>query len=344
MKTFDPEEKLHSLMRIFELCGLQFFSFKTLKSEISPKRLSIFRVAQGVCFVAFFIIIACIEFIFTKSVTQDELNAKNFLTIAIWHSSSFCLAFVKTVSIVQSFNSIESTKRFLTNSSEVIRNVQKSFGLAEDYTFLTRSSWRRFLLLTFFVISAQFSLLAFYGDSHEEFMYVVVTTPSIMYLLLLLYRFTLYVSLVNDQLRFLSAAVLTTFDSYRSPSIEIINNRLRCVKQKGVSDPLTRLQAAKNSYNLIYESGSLINQSFGVTILVLIVVVVILLMSLFYESFMIVVGEMPKTAIPGNLLNCVKISNDRFDTMFIINRQRARYIVLWWNLGQFGLVLPADAE
>jgi 7tm Chemosensory receptor len=212
------------------------------------------------------------------------------------------LAFAVFISILRCIICVENSKKFFVNLSEVIANILKHFGLGEDFRFLKKSTWRRFLFMLIVIIAIELGLLVYYVESTNEFIFIAATIPSVFYLFMLVYMFNFFVGLVNAQLSLLSSAVQNIFNHHHEPAVEVINNRWRCGKPRGVKDPLSRLQAAIRVYSLLYDCGSLINHNFGLILLILIVVVVIILMSLFYQLFMIVVGAAPMYVLLGKSL------------------------------------------
>jgi hypothetical protein len=279
------------------LSGLQYFSLKQLGEK--NQKPSVFRIIQSFFLIVILDFLAFLEFRFVKHITEDSLNAKNFFTIAVWRSTSFFVGFISTLSIVRCFNCVENTKILFLNSSEVIENLQRYFGLGGDFRFLKKSTWRRFLFMAVYFILVHMSLLIYYVDSINDFIFTAATIPSLFFLILVVWMFNFFVGLVNAQLSLLSSAVQNIFGFYHEPSVEIFNNHLRRVKPRGVKDPSLRIQAAIRVYSLIYDNGSLINHCFGPIILSMIVLAVTTLLSLVYQSFVIVVGGASKDDVFG---------------------------------------------
>lgn len=128
---------------------------------------------------------------------------------------------------------------------------------------------------------------------------MLIGSIPILLLFMIIYKFVFYVDMVNNQLEFVVKLLDKTF---QPEEVKVVGEM--CFKNT-LDDPLKKLRAIRKVYNIIFESGALVNRSNGLTILILLMDLVIAITASGYEIFVIAVGSLPIQRIPGNLGNLV---------------------------------------
>lgn len=170
--------------------------------------------------------------------------------------------------------------------------MKRNFYVSTDFDVIKRRAWLKFAVMLMFFVVTTAGLIG--DDISPEALLAVL---PIAFLLLSVYQFIFYVGMLNCQLATLSALLQNSFN-YKS--IRIIDNvELYVTQLEPADESLIKLRAAMKVYNLIFEIGSLISDSFGSTTLMLLINFVIAATAAGYEAFIVVVGGLPTDIITG---------------------------------------------
>lgn len=288
------EAALDSYLVLFELTGLQYFSLKRLTCDNFKDPPSIFRT------IYMFVLIGVVSFlmyiyIFVDKASVSGVMTSNILMRAIINSLSIGLILVVSVSLVQSYLSTRATKKIFYNINQMAEICLDEFGVKVNYKRIKASIWKRgATMITFFVITHGGVTLFLYNDSPEEAFRMLIGSIPILLLFMIIYKFVFYVDMVNNQLEFVETLLDKTF---QPEAVKVVGEM--CFKNT-FDDPLKKLRAIRNVYNIIFESGALVNRSNGLTILILLLDLVISITASGYEIFVIAVGSIPIQRIPGS--------------------------------------------
>lgn len=158
----------------------------------------------------------------------------------------------------------------------------------------------------------------------EDILQALLRMLSITFLRLSVSQFIFYVGLLNHELDSLNG-LLHNFFNYKP--IRIIDNFELYVTQvrssQASDESLIKLRAAIKVYSHIFEIGSLISDSFGLTMLIMLINFVIAVTASGYEAFIIAVGGL----VPDNIRG--KSSNFISETMhWFIRLENASVVVI----------------
>lgn len=290
--------------RIFELFGLQYFSVKTVLNEGVPRRLPYLR---GIYMLFLLLLYSGALSIYLIS-TQNELNlhvtAKTILTYAIQHSMKIGMFLVILVSLLQSFLSTNKMAQIYDNVRKIVVIVAEDYKINCDFKKIKRKLTRDAILLVVFFAITQISLLVLTSQTMQESIYQMCYLIVIFLLLLIAFKFVFYVQIVNNHLKELNKLLEGIFNIQPARTIEDFNVNLIPVKVSKITDDIfKKFLSAKKIYNILYENGSLLNESMGITMLIVLIILVISLTASGYQIFVILVAGTEKDKIIGKAVN-----------------------------------------
>lgn len=315
------EENLNNCLILFEYTGLQYFSLKSLTTDNAKNRPTF---ARTVLMLSLFVCINTLAICFIirdHSIINGELTPKNLIMYLIKHSMNAGFVSTLSVSLIESFVTTRSIKKFYLNSKEIAL-LCLSFKLFIDFKKISKNYWKRILLMLSFILAMHGSVMIAHVNNTSGILQMLFGVVPVLLLMMTVYKFIFYVDVVNSQLRMLEKLFE---DSFQYDPIKIIDNvadvNLTQVKPSSsifVDNSLNKLRIVWKIYNLIYDNGNLINESIGMTALALLISLVICLTVSGYEMFVTIVGGRGLKNIPGNLFPaCLKFVIIKFD---IFNR------------------------
>lgn len=308
MKALSFEQELNSCMIMFEAMGLQYFSLKSLTVHNFRARPSVPRTIFMLFLVTLITILMIIFIIYDKSLPKEIITAKNVLMQMVRKSLNFNLVLVVWTSLIQSFLSTEKVKKLFFNLTEVSQLSHQYFHMTFDAKRLKRLACRRTLLMMIFLMTVHGGVLIISILHFGMMLKPLVAILPVMFLFTVVNKFLFYVGIVNSQLEFLAQLIENLF-VWQEP-VKLIDNKiiLSIKPSRSADDPLRKLRAARKIYNKIFENSILINESNGLTLLVLLISLVISLMTSGYEIFVVIIGGLPMDYL---ISRCIITSFDR---------------------------------
>ena len=302
------ENELNSSLFILEMTGLQYFSLKLLVKDNSKDKITKYRLVYMV-FLFFFVLTFVIAFVMADNIfVIESLTAKNVVMFAIQNSVNFGLILVVCTSFIQSYTSTEHIKKFYLNTKEISRLCLQEFKVSIDFKKIKFSIWKRLTLMMTFFLSLHIIVGFFHIKYLNEVYVLFVGMIPLLFFLMIVFKLTFYVELINRHLEFLEKLVSDISMYQPIKIIDNINFHLVTVKTvkpvKQPEDPLRKFQITRKVYNLIYENGVLINDSNGLTLLILLACTVVSLTTCGYTAFVIIVGGLPTKKAPGTCISC----------------------------------------
>lgn len=292
-------QELNSCLVIFELIGFQFFSLKALNQTNHKDRPTTLRTIYMMTILVllaikmYFFIVMGIDI--QKS--NVKITAKNVVMLAIQRFMDFGLVLVIFTNLIQSFVSTRSIKMVFLNVKEIVQLAKNEFSFVVNFEKIRFATWKRFYIMligvgTFHSITAY---LMFHNN--QTIIPMLAAVVPVFFLIMIVYKFVFYVGMINNQLEFLAKLLENIFVRKSS---KIVDNFPK--KHVKFDDPIRKLRAARQIYNFIYHNSTLINDSLGLTILVLLAVLVTSLTACGYKIFVIIIGGLPTDEIPGEYL------------------------------------------
>lgn len=299
MKTQNIQRELGSSLFIFEVMGLQYFSLKSMKD--GKDRPTILRSIYMLCLLAI-VLFMMINFIMSdKDISSERLNVKNVLMFAVQRSMHVCLIMVVCISIVQSFVTTKCTMQFYHNANKLKQLYFEEFKLVVDFTIIKKSVLKRLLATLLFFGVIHGSEIVFRLRSFNDIVPMFMGAIPVLFLLMIAFKFVLYVDFVNNQLRSLENLIKNIARPQPLKTVDNISYHLLHVKVMSISydDLLIKLSSARKYYNIIYENGKLVNDTNGLTVLILLIDSVVAMTLAGYQSFVVIVGGMPLARLSG---------------------------------------------
>lgn len=289
------ESDLDSCLKVFEVLGLQYFSLKHLTRENVNKGPSFCRVA--VMLVLLIFVCTLLIFFIVESESLERVTAKNVVIFAVKNSLNFGLLAVCSISIIESFVCTKNVKKVFLNLKTLVETSHQKLGVSVNLKSFKKSVWKR-MLSTFLVLSvAHVSIAVVYMNNIDDFINIVLVSVPLIFFMIVVVKINFYVHLINFELEILNQMVAETFHQQPFKIIENINVHLTSVKS--CIDPLEDLRVTREVFNLIYESGKLINESIGLTVLTMLTSSVVSLTVSSYELFIVCIGGMSANIVPG---------------------------------------------
>lgn len=306
MKVKKIEEELNRCLILFEYTGLQYFSLKSLTQSNVDSRPSILRTIYMLVLFVFVNAMAVSYILLDHSAVKGALTSKNVIMFVVKHSMNVAMVIILSVSFVQSYTSTRHIKKVYLNTKEIAR-LCSEFKLDIDFKQIRNDAWKRVAVMISFIFLMHGSVMLAHRNSPNSTLQLLLGILPIFFLLMIVYKFVMYVDMVNSQLRLLERLFMDVFQYQPIKILENgINVQLKHVEpSKPFNEILNKLRVVWKIYNVIFDNGSLINDSLGLTVLTLLIGLVIALTVSGYEVFVTIVGGRPVQNLPGNsiLLN-----------------------------------------
>ena len=287
------EQELNGNLKVFELMGLQYFSLKSLRFANADDRPSCFRILWMLLLLSLLLFLMLGYIISETSEMNEKLTAKNLMTFSIRHALNIGIILVMFSSIIQSFWFTKSAKKIFLNMKIISDLAQQEFGIQTNFKTVKIEMRKRFGALLFYFILTHGTLISLHHRK-AQFQLMFGAFPMI-FLLTVVCKFVFYVSTINHHLIFLKKILENIFKNQPDQ----VKHDLASVRPiKLYQNSLKELQTVRKIYNLIYENGTLVNDSNGFAILVMLCSFVIALTISGYEIFVIIVGGLPYNRIP----------------------------------------------
>lgn len=294
------EDALRRFLFMFELTGLQYFSLEHDNLEDPPTALR--RNFMIVLIILTTLLVS--SFLMFVPVEAEIVTAKNMLNFAIRHSMSVSVVLVVYTSFIQSYTSTRKIKKVFLNNKELVRVCQRDFGMPVDFRHIQRTARKRFFVMTVFLAAAHTVLGLFMVQNLQYVLGLIILFFPYFFLFLIVYKFVFYVGMVNEQLMSLKSLLEGLFthnqaskksvNRFSFASWEQHSRSSELLKNLKSEELLRKLRASRKIYNLVFDNSTLINESLGLTVLILLICLVIVLTATGFEIFITVVGKSSK--------------------------------------------------
>jgi hypothetical protein len=301
MKAPRVDQELNGMLFFLEILGLQYFSLRSSMKEKRPVKMpSLFR---GVHFIITLLLQSAlmVGYIFSDTESlEKQVTAKNILTYTIQNSMKIGMLAVIIVSAAQSFISTRKIKAMYLNMQKLIDLSDADFGVHVDFNGIRHNAKRNTAAVSIFFLLTHGTMIVLEAmSSLERSLYILMGAPPIIFLLSTVFKFIFYVHMINAELDLLKKLIEGIFNV---PKVTILEKDINFIPVKAARDsesPFRKFVSAKKIYNMIYENAVLVNDSMGLTVLMLLIATVITLTASGYEMFVILVEQKMKEKIPG---------------------------------------------
>lgn len=300
MKKFKNFEELYSFMFIFEFFGLQYFSLRKLSPENFKTKPGIYRILYMLFMLVIIISMTVGYIIHDHTQVLKPITMKNLMLIAVQQSMNFGILLVLTVSLVQSYVSTNSIEGIFMNTRDIIQLCVYDFKIAIDFKRIKSEATKTLRNFIIFIATLHGTSMLIHMKSSDELFQILLGMLPIFLLALVEYKFVFYVDMVNRQLEFFKNLLEDIFKCQLIRNIDDFNFHITVRPIKAPNDPIRKLRAAWKIYMKIYDISGLINDSIGLTVLVMLMSLVIALTVSGYEIVVILVGGLPLKRLPGD--------------------------------------------
>ncbi|CRK88195.1 CLUMA_CG001976, isoform A [Clunio marinus] len=287
------EEDLNNCVQIFEIVGLQFFSLKSIADKNFMDRPS---TGRKVFVIVLIVVITFMTILFLSKndrINTKNVTAKNVVMFSIRNFMNVGLIFVVCSSIIQSYLTTHKAKIYFKNVKEISKILENEFGVVSNFKDIRNQTWKRFLLSFLFYNIVHITNGIFTKDL-QDFLNKSLGIIPLLYLWMFTFKFVFHVKLINHQLKTLQKMLQNIFKYQPLKIIDAVNiPQISIIKpMKPSLDLLRHLQGLRKIYNIIYANSILVNECFGITILVLLCNIIIALTVCGYETFIFMLGEL----------------------------------------------------
>lgn len=296
MKVTKLEDEFNSCLILFEVLGQQYFSLKSLQESNVQTRPSVFRLIHMIFLVLLIPVLMIFYILQEHSYLQESLNAKNILMYVIKNSMNVGMVLVACTSLIQSYISTEKTKKIYMNLRENVQSYINDFNQTINFRMIRNAAFKRLSVMVIFFVVVHGGITLLNLHSMDAVIKLTIGLLPMFFLLTIMNKYIFYVGMVNHQLQYLATLMGDILKADPHPVkiiVDIVNNGLKPMPIKLPEDPMRKLRAARKIYNIIFENGTLINESNGLTILVMLISLVIALTVSGYEVFVIIIGGLP---------------------------------------------------
>lgn len=277
IKILKIEEDFSLLIKIFDVVGLQNFDSKDLSYENFHKTtskcrfyFSLIRWIITSCYVT------CIIFEFMKNLMNSYSNIVTDFARSIYGILLFLFI------IVLSYQSISSTQKFMKtyfNLNKCLNIFQNELPIKVDLKPLKKSVYLQFFLLIFSLIlyyfvqvkQLNYSFLVKILGGIPSYIFAFSTIFYLFFIQLFNFLFSLIVKTLEEQSELYNTEV----------KISVITLRIYHDEQVNL------VKSCRKVYEILIETKKLINEAFGLTVLISIFIIVISLTLSGYRTFIL---------------------------------------------------------
>ena len=262
-------EVLKLFFKVFEIFGLQYFSFKDLERIKNDKRPGKFHIFYFLFVLILFSSTMILYVAFTIDTREKRITVKTGFNVMIRFFMNFGLIFTIVAGIIESFVKTDQLKDLYTKIKEVSSMCLSHFDFEIDYSSFHKA-WRIkfFTGLILYIISYS-EFILFNAHPRKAFFNFAIGFFPILFFGLIVFKLSFHVDLVNFQLQNLNILM--------SKEVFLKINPTNSVNIKYILQ--SRALAVRKIYNLIYDISEIVNNFFAFSALSTIVVLTIIIIN-----------------------------------------------------------------
>lgn len=252
MKSPIIADDLNGYLKFHEIFGLQFFSLKAVTHENIKQSLSFWRKGQVLLLMALFSLFGVIVFFSTLT----HKGTGNVLTVFYHESINYLMLIIFWTNLFQSLRSTTQIKQFFSNLQFISDSCTQHFDLKMNFVDVRKNAIRKLWISLLALIVTNGISTYFRSKTYTDFLLAwAIQATFIGFIAIIFIKYTFYVCFVNYQLRFLHKLLHVCFED----------------KSGGSKLMMKRLLVVWKIYNKIIENGSLVNETSGITILLILI-------------------------------------------------------------------------
>ena len=268
---------------LFQICGHQYFSVKSLLSNQNQLAVNQKYPSWGYTFYFFIVFTTLISevLIFVSIASSEdvevELGPKTAVNYIVQHSMYCGLIIIIFIGIIQSFATTPLMKQIFKNAMKISRLSQKEFSHTFDYNELKQKVIRYslFLILSWVFIEIIFFLFLRRFDK-KAFRATLMAILPMFFLRITGFKFIFHVNMINHQLKNILKLLPQVFKESKTFG-DGFRLFIKPVKIKAVPDITIKMKHLRKMLNIVYENSELVNKTIGLTVLSVVAVMVIVI-------------------------------------------------------------------
>jgi hypothetical protein len=310
----EAQKNLARCAGIFQIFGPLYFSVQTKSKK------KIRKYFYTLYFVFIFILLFIQSLIFGVMVGNEmpeTLSARNALNYIMYYFLFVCLVLVICTSLTQSFFTTGKLKKIFKNFLKISQLFQKEFCVAFDYNEVKSKIFRLVFVMGILHILSLVSNVVFglFNRHFSTFLQVFIGSFPLAFIDMTIIKYIFFVIAINVQLNHIKNILekILMRRSFRDV------NQILSKKSKPKISFEVKIKNLLKIYNIIYENSRLVNESMGLTILVMIFVVVVAMIGGGYKIFLVLVGKFDTEKAGGIIVSVIFSACTLFLMVYICN-------------------------
>lgn len=257
--------KLFNLLQvIFQILGLQCFTFSRISLNKHHSIINFFVMTLR-------LIVNVILIIYFQRDMRKRSGITNVLMKVVQLVMDCGIVLLISISVITAYFSTKKIKKFYINCNEFVNLINQNLSTPVDMPNFIKSVFLRFLAVT--IASAGLIFVA--GDFGKSGTFFFLSCIPVLHLIMIIFHFTFFVDLINHSLSALSKSIndLCSDEQQLMFHRSIMLNEVR--NSNDTFEVVRKLKVVRCAYNKLHESASLINETFGLTIVFLLIIIVI---------------------------------------------------------------------
>lgn len=284
---------------IFQVFGLQYFSFSTKNDFLPTGKSALHRVI----FILTFVVVA-IEVFGVASVIKIQQSNRNSTRVStglmFQYGSYFFISFVVCSTAVHSHYSTSDAMKIFNNFERIFKVFEEKLKYTLNYDD-TLVKFNRITIgkcIYFTVLTLITMCYVFYQDRSSIFYWALLSFMPYFIIILNFWKFCFYIKLVHLNLKGIKKVLINSHNLNRSGHLIELSLKLH---QKSIKNfnLFHTISSVKEIYGIIYETVGMINKIMGVSSILQLVTILYANTSAGYKLYLISTGQMGVKWIGG---------------------------------------------
>lgn len=279
------QNQLSSLFRFFEILGIHYFQPKDVDENNIEKKPSSAKFSLVIARLMFFVILSA-----QVAITNSRPKITNLLLSSMQIVDDLVTALLFLTALLETYLGTTNVKRIYFNLNKLQTLYLYGFSTVIDYKRIEKRNLICLSFVTIFVLG-----LSTAASIVQKNVSTILSFIGIYFLISFTYFLMFLINLVNIQLQLLIKSLQNmSLNQSLDSKVEDTNIKSNRTNSRII---LSKIQTARQIYNLIHHCGNLVNQSFGFSLLLCILVIVISETLYGFRVFMLILEKNQ-----GNLL------------------------------------------
>lgn len=282
-------EVLDNCTKPFQLIGLQCFSLKSLGNKKKPKYPSAYAT---IYLLIVLIILSSTLGFFIRVTSNDDENARaeNNLNAIVKYLTKVLLVVTIYSSFILSYFHNFRLMEFFRISQKICSISFYEFNFKISFTKLSKNLVRFWTIFTVLFLILMAFVVSVYHFIQKPMHGIIMSLIPITIFHMIIIRFGFYVCIVNYHLEVLSGLIARNFRNGLSKKNQNLFS---------INDPKRKLLALRKIYMLIEEMTSHVNDTLGISLMLMLVLITTAAIRLGYRMFMVIICSLPFHSIGG---------------------------------------------